>query len=348
MPSRKARPEPKKPAPRRTARPGGAGTVLGFKDNARLRNLVGEHDRHLARIEQKLSVHIARRGNELALTGDADAVAAARTVLLSLYARADGDLTQADVDAEIRFGDDDGGKTVPGTVRTPRLVVRARTRAQAAYLAEMEKHELTLGLGPAGTGKTYLAVAMAASFLSRGMVERIVLSRPAVEAGEKLGFLPGDLREKVDPYLQPLYDALHDMIPRADVERMLEQGEVEIAPLAFMRGRTLSNAFVILDEAQNATQVQMRMFLTRLGENSRMVITGDPTQSDLPAHVPSGLNEAAIILSGMDDVGIINFGEADVVRHHLVRRIVRAYAAHDASREAAREEARKKRHDSGA
>ncbi|HRE60385.1 MAG TPA: PhoH family protein [Micropepsaceae bacterium] len=339
MTSRKARPEPQG-TPKRASRKAQAGAVLSFADNARLRNLVGEHDRHLARIEQKLSVHIARRGNELSVTGDADGVGQARLVLETLYARADGDLTQADVDSEIRFGEDGGGKMQPGTVRTPRRIVRARTRAQAAYLAALEKHELTLGLGPAGTGKTYLAVAMAASFFSRGIVERIVLSRPAVEAGEKLGFLPGDLREKVDPYLQPLYDALHDMMPGADVQRMLDQGDVEIAPLAFMRGRTLSNAFVILDEAQNATSVQMRMFLTRLGENSRMVITGDPTQSDLPGHVPSGLNEAAIILSGMDDVGIITFGEADVVRHHLVTRIVRAYAAHD--------EARKQRRDSGA
>lgn len=196
---------------------------------------------------------------------------------------------------------------------------------QAEYLRAMRSHQLVFGLGPAGTGKTYLAVAMAVSILLRGQVDKIILSRPTVEAGERLGFLPGDLREKVDPYFRPLYDALHDMLPGDQVMKRLDAGDIEVAPLAFMRGRTLANAFVILDEAQNTTPMQMKMFLTRLGENARMVVTGDLSQTDLPAGVPSGLREAVRILEGIEDIACIRFTEEDVVRHDLVTRIVRAY-----------------------
>jgi phosphate starvation-inducible PhoH-like protein len=204
-------------------------------------------------------------------------------------------------------------------------VIKARTPAQSSYIRAFENTDLIFGLGPAGTGKTYLAVAFAAHCLERGIVERIILSRPAVEAGERLGFLPGDMREKVDPYLRPLYDALYDVLPPEKVERDLETGVIEIAPLAFMRGRTLANAYVILDEAQNTTSMQMKMFLTRLGENSKMVITGDPTQIDLPPGQKSGLEEAVGLLAGVQGIEVVRFTSADVVRRDLVARIVEAY-----------------------
>jgi phosphate starvation-inducible PhoH-like protein len=203
--------------------------------------------------------------------------------------------------------------------------VVARTPAQDTYIRAMDRSELVFGVGPAGTGKTYLAVAMVVSLLVAGKVERIVLSRPAVEAGERLGFLPGDMKEKVDPYLRPLYDALYDMMPADKVERALTAGVIEIAPLAFMRGRTLAHSAVILDEAQNTTPMQMKMFLTRLGENSRMIVTGDPTQIDLPPQAKSGLVEALRILDGIPGAVIVRFGDGDVVRHPLVAEIVRAY-----------------------
>jgi phosphate starvation-inducible PhoH-like protein len=217
------------------------------------------------------------------------------------------------------------GKMTLAQISTRKKTVIARTPTQDAYMRAMERAELVFGVGPAGTGKTYLAVAHAAQLLERGSVERIILSRPAVEAGERLGFLPGDMKEKVDPYLRPLYDALYDMMPGDKVERAIAAGVIEIAPLAFMRGRTLANAAVILDEAQNTTQMQMKMFLTRLGENSRMIITGDPSQVDLPRGVTSGLVEALSILEGVDGVVTCRFRGADVVRHPLVQRIVEAY-----------------------
>jgi phosphate starvation-inducible PhoH-like protein len=217
-------------------------------------------------------------------------------------------------------------------IATRKRRLTPRSPGQKAYIQALRSHELVFGIGPAGTGKTYLAAAMAVSMLMEGAVERIILSRPAVEAGERLGFLPGDLHEKVDPYLRPLYDALYDMLPATQVASRLSNGEIEVAPLAFMRGRTLSNAFVILDEAQNTTPVQMKMALTRLGENSRMVVTGDLSQIDLPKGAPSGLREAADILADMEGVAFVQFTAADVVRHSLVTRIVRAYAAFDAGK----------------
>jgi len=216
-----------------------------------------------------------------------------------------------------------------GAVRTKKRVIIPRSPTQGLYISELMQNDLVFGLGPAGTGKTYLAVAVAVMLLLEGRVDRIILSRPAVEAGERLGFLPGDLKEKIDPYLRPLYDALYDMLPPERVVKGLESGEIEVAPLAFMRGRTLANAFVILDEAQNTSPVQMKMLLTRLGENSRLVVTGDLSQIDLPIGVPSGLRDALDILDGVDGISFVRFSETDVVRHPLVTKVVRAYAQRD-------------------
>ena len=307
---------------------------VNFEDNSLLPALFGEHDRHLARIEQSFDVKLASRGNVLAITGQ-QADAAKKTVE-RLYDRLTADkrkgshtgISAADVDAAIRFAGsrDDGQSRGIATWRRP---IEARSPRQAAYLDALDAHELVFGLGPAGTGKTYLAVAVAVAALKAGKVDRIILSRPAVEAGERLGFLPGDMKEKIDPYLRPLYDALYDMMPGDQVDRRLQAGEIEIAPLAFMRGRTLANSFIILDEAQNTTPTQMKMFLTRLGENSRMAVTGDPSQIDLPLGAKSGLNEAVDILRGVNGVTMVEFTDADVVRHPLVTRIVRAYNARD-------------------
>jgi phosphate starvation-inducible PhoH-like protein len=227
---------------------------------------------------------------------------------------------------EAAEAESEGGK---GAIRTRRKLVMPRTPAQGKYVDAIRKNELVFGLGPAGTGKTYLAVACAAEALMNGEVDRIVLSRPAVEAGERLGFLPGDMKEKVDPYLRPLYDALYDMMPASLVAKGLAENQIEIAPLAFMRGRTLASAFVILDEAQNTTPQQMKMFLTRLGEGSRMVVTGDPSQVDLPGAQTSGLAEAVNILRGVESVAAVTFSNADIVRHALVGRIVAAYDKKD-------------------
>ena len=313
----------------------GSAVALEFGDNAVLARVVGPHNRHLAEIERRLSVEIAHRGNRLMVKGPAHARTHAGQVLRDLYLHAErgNDVANADIDNAVRLGLEGGGHDRDGaSVSTPKRVIRARTKNQARYLEALLEHDLVLGLGPAGTGKTYLAVAVGVMMLSRGNVERLVLSRPAVEAGERLGFLPGDMREKVDPYLQPLYDALRDMLPAEQIERRMETGEIEVAPLAFMRGRTLANSFVILDEAQNATTQQMKMFLTRLGENARMAVTGDPSQTDLPPAQLSGLSEARTILRDVEGVAMVEFGDEDVVRHPLVRRIVRAYAAHDAGR----------------
>jgi phosphate starvation-inducible PhoH-like protein len=220
------------------------------------------------------------------------------------------------------------------SLRTRKRHISPRSPAQAAYVRAMHNHDLVFGLGPAGTGKTYLAVAMAVAMMVKGRIDRLVLSRPAVEAGERLGFLPGDLKDKVDPYLRPLYDALYDMLPGDQVMNRLQNGDIEVAPIAFMRGRTLSNCFIILDEAQNTTPVQMKMFLTRLGENSRMVVTGDLTQVDLPAGARSGLTDAVETLGGVEGIATIRFTEADVVRHPLVTRMVRAYEGQDRKRAA--------------
>ena len=313
--------------------------VLGFDDNRLLPLLFGAYDRHLARIEQALGVRLASRGNKVAISGSESGIMLAGDTLNALYRRLEKNLPvdDAEVDAAIRLA---SAKSTAGTglaaetggdvvLRTPRRHLTPRSARQAEYLRALSDGKMVFGIGPAGTGKTYLAVAMAVSMLISGRVERIILSRPAVEAGERLGFLPGDLREKIDPYLAPLYDALYDMLPGDQVVNRMNSGEIEVAPLAFMRGRTLSHAFVILDEAQNATQVQMRMFLTRLGEGSRMVITGDPSQVDLPSGTVSGLGHAVETLNHIDAVKVVRFADVDIVRHELVTQIVQAYDADD-------------------
>lgn len=309
--------------------PGGAPVFLQFEDNKHLPELYGEHDRNLVQLEQALGVSLINRGNRLAIEGPRDAADIARSALERLYRRlTQGEgLEAADIDAAVRMASQPTnlfGEEEP-LLRTRRRQISARTPLQATYIQAMRENDLVFGLGPAGTGKTYLAVCCAVSMYLANQVERIVFSRPAVEAGERLGFLPGDMKEKVDPYLRPIYDALYDTLPADQVARKIDGGEIEIAPLAFMRGRTLKNAFVLLDEGQNATSVQMKMFLTRLGENSRMVVTGDLTQIDLPGGQRSGLAEAVETLRGVKGIQAVRFGERDVVRHPLVARIVRAY-----------------------
>ncbi|WP_116652402.1 PhoH family protein [Pelagibacterium sediminicola] len=311
---------------------------LAFEDNRLVSQLYGEFDQNLALIEQRLGVEANSRGNHVMLRGGPGPVDQARRALESLYDMLEEGkpVSPGDVDAVIRMIEtEDSQLSLPtlekkGKVRMAQIATRkativARNPAQDGYIRAMDRFELIFGVGPAGTGKTYLAVAYAATLLERGEISRIILSRPAVEAGERLGFLPGDLKEKVDPYLRPLYDALYDMMQPEVVERCLVAGTIEVAPLAFMRGRTLSNAAVILDEAQNTTSMQMKMFLTRLGENSRMIVTGDPTQVDLPRGEKSGLVEALHLLSGVEGIHISRFSDKDVVRHELVARIVRAY-----------------------
>ncbi|TVQ58258.1 MAG: PhoH family protein [Rhodobacteraceae bacterium] len=313
-------------------------TRLEFADNRKLIDVCGAFDRNLAAIEAGFGVAITRRGNVLSLHGEPAAREGAGAALGALYARVEQGraVEPGDVDAAIRMptraaprrADQlelfDGGRV---EIHTRKKVVEPRTPAQKAYAQALFSHELVFGVGPAGTGKTYLAVAAAVSMYLEGRVDKIILSRPAVEAGERLGFLPGDMKEKIDPYLRPLYDAIHDMLPGKQLQREMELGNIEVAPLAFMRGRTLSNAFVVLDEAQNTTEMQMKMFLTRLGEGSRMAITGDPTQVDLPRGVRSGLAEAIRVLDGVEGVAFRRFASADVVRHPLVARIVEAYDA---------------------
>ena len=322
-------------------------SVLQFPDNRLLIDLCGELDRNIVQIEQRLGVAIHRRGNHLALHGPAAERLSAEQVLRGLYARLEQGrpVTPGDIDAMIRMspggtprpeprgpaqagarpGQLDMFNSEPLEIRTRRKVVEPRTPAQKAYVRNLFRHELVFGLGPAGTGKTYLAVAAAVAMFIEGQVDKIILSRPAVEAGERLGFLPGDMKDKVDPYMQPLYDALNDFFPPKQVQKMIEEKQIEIAPLAFMRGRTLSGAFVVLDEAQNATTMQMKMFLTRLGEGSRMAVTGDTTQIDLPRGVMSGLVEAERILRDVEGIGFTRFTADDVVRHPMVARIIRAY-----------------------
>jgi phosphate starvation-inducible protein PhoH and related proteins len=317
---------------------------MQFDDNSLLPQLYGERDSHLDRIERELGVSLISRGNRLAISGPHASADVARNALASLYERLKRGLEvdAAAVDAALKraslHSDERWGETEE--VRTRKRRISPRSANQAAYIKALRTHELVFGLGPAGTGKTYLAVAMAVDRLMSGGIERIILSRPAVEAGERLGFLPGDLREKVDPYLRPLYDALYDMLPGDQVMKRLAAGEIEIAPLAFMRGRTLANAFVILDEAQNTSPVQMKMFLTRLGENSRMAVTGDLSQVDLPPRTRSGLADALETLEGEPGIARVTFTDADIVRHPLVSRIVRAYDRHE-------RKARRKRDDDG-
>jgi phosphate starvation-inducible protein PhoH and related proteins len=316
---------------------------LEFDDNLLLPALYGERDRHLDRLERQLGVSVATRGNRLAISGPASATEAAQRALSQLYERLKRgqEIDLPAVEAAIRLAEAEiADKSLSlwheeAAFRTRKRHVAARSAGQAAYIKALRENALVFALGPAGTGKTYLAVAAAVDLLMTGRVERIVLSRPAIEAGERLGFLPGDLRDKVDPYLRPIFDALNDMLPAEQLARRLGSGEIEVAPIAFMRGRTLARAFVILDEAQNTTPVQMKMFLTRLGEGSRMVVTGDPTQVDLPPDTRSGLAEALEVLSGLEEMATIELTDHDVVRHELVARIVRAYEARDRALSAA-------------
>jgi phosphate starvation-inducible PhoH-like protein len=311
-------------------------TVMTFDDNRLASALFGQYGQNLASIERRLGVVADSRGNQLTITGPREACEQARRVLEGLYEQLKGghDLSAGDVEGAIRLAisqgslfDYDAATARPSfeDIRLRKRIVRARTPGQDAYLRALKRHTLVFGTGPAGTGKTWLAVAHAVHLFERKEVDRIVLSRPAVEAGERLGFLPGDMREKVDPYLRPIYDALFDMMDPRIVERALQTGEIEIAPLAFMRGRTLSNAAVILDEAQNTTAMQMKMFLTRLGENSHMIVTGDPSQVDLPAGQTSGLAQAVRLLGDVEGIGHAVFTREDVIRHELVARIVEAY-----------------------
>ncbi|MBL4747798.1 MAG: PhoH family protein [Magnetovibrio sp.] len=303
---------------------------ISFADNALAQVLFGAHSAHLEQVEQALDVVIDTRGADLIIhAGHAEAVDQAHQILQGLYDRLiqGGTVGAPEIAAALRMTDKPMSVVAQRNldVHTKKRIISPRSSHQGMYLSAIEHCELVFGLGPAGTGKTYLAVAKAVERLVRGDVDRIILTRPAVEAGEQLGFLPGDLKEKVDPYLRPLYDALHDMMPDDQVAKRLETGSIEVAPLAFMRGRTLSNAFVILDEAQNTTAVQMKMFLTRLGENSRMVVTGDLSQVDLPRGTRSGLRDARDTLEGTKGLKFIEFNAADVVRHPLVGRIVDAY-----------------------
>jgi len=320
-----------------TAPDASAELTLAFPDNRLLIDLCGEFDRNLSQIELLLSVQIMRRGNELAVFGDAKEQA--EKVLSQLYARLERGKTieAGDIDAVIRMGSSAEGtgarsgdqiemfKGSDIEIGTRKKTVEPRTEAQQDYVRNLFSHELSFGIGPAGTGKTYLAVAVAVNSLINGHVDRIILSRPAVEAGERLGFLPGDMKDKVDPYMQPLYDALNDFLPGKQLQKLIEEKTIEIAPLAFMRGRTLANAYVVLDEAQNATSMQMKMFLTRLGQGSKMVITGDRSQVDLPRGVTSGLSDAERILDGISGISFNYFTAKDVVRHAMVAKIIQAY-----------------------
>ncbi len=317
-----------------------------FANNALLPMLFGDNDIYIKKIERKLNISIISRGNMVAIDGaDADNIATGKYIIETLYniLEKGDDLNNAQVDAVIRMAIDPatdnkqhGTHKIAGqlAITTLKKDIKPYTNAQASYIQALFEKDLVFALGPAGTGKTYLAVAMAVHEFINRRVDRIVLSRPAVEAGEKLGFLPGDLKEKIDPYLRPLYDALFDMMPAEKVARHIENGEIEIAPLAFMRGRTLSNAYIILDEAQNSTATQMKMFLTRLGENSRMVVTGDLSQIDLPRDVKSGLMDATRKLAAIDDIEITKFSDRDVVRHELAVKIVHAYEEWDRAKKA--------------
>lgn len=323
--------------------------------------LYGEHNANINYLEKTLNIRIADRGNTLILSGDEKQTKLGEHILSVLWERLqkrpDTEISPADIDAVIHFSDkpasskpqEDKKKpmsynpAIPtpapvvnlnpalensNAIQTKRKSLVPRTQTQAAYVEALRKKEMVFGVGPAGTGKTYLAVAVGVEMYEKQMIERLVFCRPAVEAGEKLGFLPGDMREKIDPYLRPIYDALNDFLGAERVEKMLERGEIEIAPLAFMRGRTLSHAYVVLDEAQNTTSTQMKMFLSRMGEGTRMIVTGDPSQNDLPYNQTSGLKEASEILNRIDEIAFIQFTNSDVVRHKLVGKILNAYDAH--------------------
>lgn len=309
-----------------------------FDDNALLAELYGEGNENLRRIENQIDVVIATKGNIVAISGDYEQVKRVQKILEALYERLQGglDVSAAEVDAAMRMNKHEAeqketaqGESSEIKIKTLKKVITPRSKTQAQYIKSIYGHQMSFGLGPAGTGKTYLAVAVGVEMMMSGEVDRLILTRPAVEAGENLGFLPGDLREKVDPFLRPIYDALHDMMPAETLVRKFEVGDIEVAPLAYMRGRTLSNAFIILDEAQNTTPVQMKMFLTRMGEHSKVVVNGDPSQVDLPRGAKSGLFDAMEVLQSVSDIAFTKFGHEDVVRHPLVAKIVKAYSARD-------------------
>ncbi len=315
-----------------------ASQTIEFRKNKLLPLLFGEHNAHLSYLEEQLGIQIADRGNQLTLSGDKAAIQTAENILNTLWQKIEKkhEIGVAEIDAELRFLQNGKGKTKKAngktkmsnsslTIKTKKKSIAPRSPNQEAYMKSILNNEMVFGLGPAGTGKTYLAVAVGVSMFLEGTVERLIFARPAVEAGERLGFLPGDMKDKVDPYLRPIYDALHDMMPYDFMMKKIENGDIEIAPLAFMRGRTLSNAFVILDEAQNTTTTQMKMILTRMGESSRMVINGDLSQTDLPVGVKSGLRDATEILEGVQGIKFIHFKKDDVIRHSLVSKIVNAY-----------------------
>ncbi|MEE4288169.1 MAG: PhoH family protein [Erythrobacter sp.] len=324
------------PPPPRVGENRRARAELGFENQSLLGPLFGQFDANLVQVENRLGVFISARGGRVLIEGPEDAVARAGEVLRAMYDRLalGRDLDQGEIEAVIAMSNEpvfDGilegePEGPPIMIRTRRKTIVPRSAAQTVYMRSLARDDIIFALGPAGTGKTYLAVAQAVSQLITGSVQRLILSRPAVEAGEKIGFLPGDMKEKVDPYLRPLYDALYDCMPPEQVERRMASGEIEIAPIAFMRGRTLADAFVILDEAQNTTREQMKMFLTRFGQNSRMVVCGDPRQVDIPGGGGmSGLHDAVGRLEGVEGFGTIRFTAADVVRHPIVGRIVEAY-----------------------
>jgi phosphate starvation-inducible PhoH-like protein len=322
--------------------------IVSFEDNSLAPILFGPHNNHLRHLEKSLSVDVSSRGHDVAIEGSRRSVQWAHDALILMWEKVlrDNDLTISEIDAAIRFAkgdktamkkkdkhadkknfyDADAGIAEP---HAGGKIINPRSPNQSKYIDAMKKHDMVFGIGPAGTGKTFLAVAQAVALFKQGEIERMVFTRPAVEAGEKLGFLPGDLLEKINPYLRPIYDALHDLMPGDIVAKKIQAGDIEIAPLAFMRGRTLKNAFVVLDEAQNTTAMQMKMFLTRMGEGTRMVITGDPTQVDLLPGQQSGLKEAMTILHNVKDVAFVHFNEKDVVRHKLVTKIIEAYNAYE-------------------
>ncbi len=302
-------------------------------NNVLVQQLVGPQDDNLRLIEKMTGTEISSFGNQINIKGNQDAITLAKNAIDTLYNKVSRgiEIGEEEVKAAVRMsggtvGDNSSEQNLSDIVlKTKKRHIYPRTATQAQYIQEMMKNELVFGLGPAGTGKTYLAVALAVSMMLEGKIDKIILSRPAVEAGENLGFLPGDLKEKVDPYLRPLYDALYEMLPAEQVDKKIAIGEIEVAPLAFMRGRTLTNAFVILDEAQNTTPMQMKMFLTRMGENSRMVVNGDLSQVDLPKGTISGLRDALDILKNTQGISSVRFTATDVVRHGLVAKIVKAY-----------------------
>lgn len=318
---------------------------MTFDDNSLIPLLFGEHNSHLHYLEDVLDVNIASRGNTVSIKGSPKAMQTAEAVLDMMWNRLEKnqDVSVGDFDAALKFvrGEKTSPQNISHGTRENFLdekaaiksggskIVTPRTPNQSAYIEAMRKHDMVFGIGPAGTGKTFLAVAAAVEMYREGIVERLVFTRPAVEAGERLGFLPGDLLEKIDPYLRPIYDALRELMPGDTVQKKMASGDIEIAPLAFMRGRTLKNAFVVLDEAQNTTAMQMKMFLTRMGQNAHMVINGDPTQTDLPNGTTSGLREAIDILKNIPEVAFIHFDKNDVVRHKLVGKIISAYDDHD-------------------